>query len=60
MPNVRFHVTVMYKDGTKKQGHMMGSKLEQLITYDAPNNGKIKFIAFTRNGRYVGDWMADR
>lgn len=60
MPNVRFHVTVIYKDGTKKQGHMMGSKLEQLITYDAPNNGKVKFIAFTRNGKYVGDWMADR
>lgn len=60
MPNVRFSVTIMTHDGTKIQKEMMGSAVEHLICNDAPNDGRIKFIAVTRGNRYICDWMASR
>lgn len=60
MPNVFFKVTIMTNDGTKIQKEMMGPAVERLICNDAPNDGKIKFIAVTRGNKYVCDWVASR
>ena len=60
MPNVRFNVTIMTNDGTKIKKEMMGSAVERLICNDAPNDGRIKFIAVTRGNKYICDWMASR
>ena len=60
MPNVCFKVTIMTNDGTKLVKEMMGPAVERLICNDAPNDGRIKFIAVTRGNKYVCDWVANR
>lgn len=60
MPNVQFKVTIMCNDGTKIVKEMMGSAVERLICNDAPNDGRIKFVAVTRGNKYVCDWIASR
>ena len=60
MPNVFFKVTIMTHDGIKIEREMRGPAVEQLICNDAPNDGRIKFVAVTRNNRYVCDWDSRR
>ena len=60
MPNVFFKVTIMTHNGTKIVKNMRGPAVERLICNDAPNDGRIKFIAVTRGNTYVCDWMSDR
>ena len=60
MPNVQFKVTIMCYDGTKIVRNMRGPAVEEFICNDAPNDGKIKFVAVTRGTQYVCDWVASR
>lgn len=60
MPNVNFKVTIMTYNGTKITRNMLGPAVEDFLCNDAPNDGRIKFVAVTRGTTYICDWSAER
>ena len=60
MPNVQCNVTIMTWGGKSSVQEMSYSEAEQFVSYDAPNDGHIKFVAVTRGTKYLFDWDARR
>lgn len=60
MPNVFFKVTIMTWSGRSIVREMRGPAVEEFLTNDAPNDGRIKFVAVTRGNKYICDWDARR
>lgn len=60
MANLKCNVTIMTWNGTSTTKEMTYAEAESFVHFDAPNDGRIKFVAVATGTSYLFDWDARR